>query len=191
MLGKLVTQAELPNGGAFLVVIGDLTSEPTDCIVNAANGWLGHGGGVAAAIANAAGPSLVEEGNRIVRERGPIPVGEAVVTTAGNLPLKGVIHAVGPRMGDGDEENKLVRALQAAFLTAQRRGWKSLSFPALGAGIYSIPLAICARGYVRAVREFFTAHPKSPLATVRLCVFNGPLVEMVKAEVSAAFPPRE
>ena len=76
--------------------MGDLLAEPTEAIVNAANGHLAHGGGVAAAIARAAGPALEDEGGRIVAARGPLAVGEAVVTTAGRLPFKGVIHSVGP-----------------------------------------------------------------------------------------------
>ncbi len=188
MAGRVVAQVSLPYGRTFRAVIADLPYEPTDCIVNAANGGLSHGGGVAAAIADAAGPRLVAECNRLVAERSRIPVGEAVVTTAGNLPFKGVIHAVGPRMGDGDEEAKLVKTIQTAFLRAHERGWRSLSFPALGAGIYSIPLPTCARAYVRAVREFFATHPESCLTTVRLCLFEGPLVEIVKAEMTAGFP---
>ena len=75
-----------------------------EAIVNAANGHLAHGGGVAGIIARAAGPGLQEESDRIVRERGPFLSGSAVVTGAGKLPFKGIIHAVGPRHGEGDEE---------------------------------------------------------------------------------------
>ena len=87
-----------------------------------------------AAIARAAGSALDADGDRIVGERGTIPDGDAVVTVAGRLPFKGVIHAVGPRMGVGDEEAKLVRALTSAFLRAHERGWTSVSFPAVSSG---------------------------------------------------------
>ena len=113
MAENQVKTIAFPGGGEFAVVVGDLLKEPVDCIVNAANGMLAHGGGVAAAIARAGGPRLVEEGDRIVREQGAIPTGGAVVTTAGNLPFKGVIHAVGPRMGQGEEERKLMKALES------------------------------------------------------------------------------
>ena len=126
MAGTVIKKLDFPGGRQFLVVVYDLLYEPVDCIVNAANGGLSHGGGVAAAIEQAAGPRLTAEGDAIIRERGRIPVGEAVVTTAGNLPFKGVIHAVGPRMGEGDEENTLVRTLRSAFLRAHERGWASL-----------------------------------------------------------------
>jgi O-acetyl-ADP-ribose deacetylase (regulator of RNase III) len=181
----VIAREEYPGGRAFEVVTGDLLSEPVDAIVNAANGHLVHGGGVAAAIARAAGPALEEEGDRIVSRRGTIEVGDAVVTTAGRLPFKGVIHAVGPHQGLGGEEERLVKALEAAFLRAHERGWTSVSFPAVSSGIFAVPLAVCARAYVRAERAFFTAHPDTSLRTLRLCLRPGPLVELVKAELSS------
>jgi O-acetyl-ADP-ribose deacetylase (regulator of RNase III) len=133
-------------------VRGNLLDEPVDAIVNAANGHLAHGGGVAGIISRAAGPELQAESDRLVRERGPFPAGSAVVTGAGKLPFKGVIHAVGPRQGEGDEEAKLYRALVAAFACAKERGWSSVSFPAVSSGIFAVPLDVCARAYLKAMR---------------------------------------
>lgn len=169
--------------GTFEVVINDVLYEPVECIVNAANGGLSHGGGVAAAILDAAGAGFDDECRLLIRTRGRIPTGEAVVTTAGKLPYKGVIHAVGPRLGDGDEENKLVQTLKNAFLRAHERCWKSLAFPGISSGIYAVPHDVCARAYLRAVREFFGQHPQSPLKTIRLALFKGPLVERVRREL--------
>ncbi len=180
----MIAREEYPGGRAFEVVTGDLLSEPVDAIVNAANGHLAHGGGVAAAIARAAGPALEEEGRRLVAERGEVAVGEAVVTTAGHLPFEGVIHAVGPHQGLGQEEDRLVQALEAAFRRAQERGWTSVSFPAVSSGIFAVPLQVCARAYVRAVRGFFAAHPDTSLRTVRLCLLDGPLAGLVRSELS-------
>jgi len=185
----VIAREEYPGGRAFEVVTGDLLSEPVDAIVNAANGHLAHGGGVAAAIARAAGPALVEEGDRIVSRLGPVDVGDAVVTTAGRLPFKGVIHAVGPHLGIGREEELLVQALGVAFRRAHERGWSSVSFPAVSSGIFAVTLDVCARAYVRAVRAFFDAHPDSSVRTIRLCLFPGPLVDLVKAELGRS--PRE
>ena len=185
----MIARQEYPGGRVFEVVTGDLLKEPVDAIVNAANGHLAHGGGVAAAIARAAGPVLEEEGDRIVAERGEVPVGEAVVTNAGRLPFKGVIHAVGPHQGRGREEERLAQALQAAFLRAHERGWASVSFPAVSSGIFAVPLEVCARAYVHAVRGFFAAHPDTSLRTVRLCLFDGPLVALVKAELGRSGAP--
>ncbi len=155
---------------------GNLLEEPVDAIVNAANGHLAHGGGVAGVIARAAGPALVEESERIVKRQGPLPTGAAVVTTAGRLPFKGVIHAVGPRYGEGDEERKLFDALRAAFRCAQERGWESVSFPAVSSGIFAVPLDICARAYLRAARA-------SPLCNVRLCLRDQPVIDAVLKEM--------
>jgi len=145
--------------------------------VNAANGHLAHGGGVAGIISRAAGPELQAESDRIVARLGALATGTAVVTTAGRLPFKGVIHAVGPRYGEGDEEEKLAKALTAAFARAQEHGWESVSFPAVSSGIFAVPLDICARAYLRAARA-------SPLRNVRLCLRDQPVIDAVLKELS-------
>ncbi len=155
---------------------GNLLEEPVDAIVNAANGHLAHGGGVAAIIARAAGPELQAESERIVAARGPLATGTAAVTTAGRLPFKGVIHAVGPRYGEGAEEAKLVGALSAAFACARERGWESVSFPAVSSGIFAVPLDTCARAYLRAARA-------CPLRNVRLCLRDQPVIDAVLEEM--------
>jgi O-acetyl-ADP-ribose deacetylase len=158
------------------VVRGNLLEEPVDAIVNAANGQLAHGGGVAAIIARAAGPALQAESERAAAERGPFPTGSAVVTTAGKLPFKGVIHAVGPRFGEGDEERKLVRALVSSWKCAADRGWASVSFPAVSSGIFAVPLEVCARAYLAAARQ-------APLRKVRLCLRDQPVIDAVLREL--------
>jgi O-acetyl-ADP-ribose deacetylase len=156
-------------------VRGNLLDEPVDAIVNAANGHLAHGGGVAGIISRAAGPELDRESSLLIQKNGPLPTGSAVVTTAGKLPFKGVIHAVGPRYGEGDEEAKLLRALQAAFGLAEKRGW-SLAFPAVSSGIFAVPLDICARAYLKAARA-------SGLSKVRLCLRDQPVIDAVLKEL--------
>jgi O-acetyl-ADP-ribose deacetylase (regulator of RNase III) len=158
------------------VVRGNLLDEPVDAIVNAANGHLAHGGGVAGIISRAAGPQLQAESDRLVRERGPFKTGTAVVTTAGKLPFKGVIHAIGPRQGEGDEEARLVQALLSAFERARERAWESVSFPAVSSGIFAVPLEVCARAYVKAARA-------SPLPNVRLCLRDQPVIDAVLKEL--------
>ena len=155
---------------------GDLLDEPVDAIVNAANGHLAHGGGVAGIISRAAGPQLQKESDVLVQEHGPLATGTAVVTTAGRLPFKGVIHAVGPRQGEGDEEAKLFHALASAFEKATERGWQSVSFPAVSSGIFAVPLDVCARAYLRAMRA-------SPLSQVRLCLRDQPVIDAVLKEL--------
>jgi O-acetyl-ADP-ribose deacetylase (regulator of RNase III) len=160
------------------VVRGDLLQEPVDAIINAANGRLAHGGGVAAIISRAAGPQLQAECERLVAARGPLATGSAVASTAGRLPFKGVIHAVGPRYGEGDEENKLFRALTASWELARENGWESVSFPAVSSGIFAVPLDICARAYLKAARA-------SPLRNVRLCLRDQPVIDAVLKEMKA------
>jgi putative ATPase len=175
----------LGAGRRFVLVVGDLLAEPVDAIVNAANGRLAHGGGVAGAIARAAGGALEREGSAYVARHGSIPTGEAVVTTAGRLPYEGVIHTVGPHLGEGDEEEKLAHAIASALLRAHERGWRSVSFPAISSGIFAVPLDVCTRAYVAGVRRHFERHPGSSLTEVRLCVLDGPLVDLAAKEMDA------
>jgi O-acetyl-ADP-ribose deacetylase (regulator of RNase III) len=159
------------------VVRGDLLQEPVEAIVNAANGHLSHGGGVAGIIARAAGPALQAESDRLVGAHGPYATGSAVATGAGRLPFKGVIHAVGPRYGEGDEEAKLIDALSNSFQEALKQGWQSVSFPAVSSGIFAVPLEICARAYLKAARA-------SPLRNVRLCLRDQPVIDAVLKEMT-------
>jgi putative ATPase len=179
----ILAELAFPSKKVFRVVRGDLLAEPVDAIVNAANGHLAHGGGVAGIIARAAGPDLQAESDRIVREHGPFPAGSAVVTGAGRLAFKGVIHAVGPRQGEGDEERKLVAALEAAFTRAHEAGWASVSFPAVSSGIFAVPLDVCARAYLAAATRWPGANPGSPLCQVRLCLRDQPIIDAVLEEV--------
>jgi O-acetyl-ADP-ribose deacetylase len=98
------------------------------------------------------------------------------VTGAGKLPFKGIIHAVGPRFGEGDEEYKLMQALGSAFARASERGWSSVSFPAVSAGIFAVPLDICARAYLKAARA-------APISKVRLCLRDQPVIDAVLREM--------
>ena len=169
--------ASVAGPGCLLEVVrGDLLAQPVDAIVNAANGRLAHGGGVAAIISRAAGPALQEESDSLVEKHGAYPTGAAAVTTAGKLPFKGVIHAVGPRLGEGEEEQKLLQALSAAFRAAHERGWLTVAFPAVSAGIFAVPPGICARAYVAAARQ-------SPLSKVVLCLRDQPVIDAVLKEL--------
>lgn len=113
----------------------DITEEQVDAIVNAANPYLKHGGGVAGAIVRKGGKIIQEESDKI----GYVPVGEVAVTTAGKLKAKYVIHAVGPRWGEGDEEAKLRRAVRNALSKATELKLKSIAMPAISTGIFGYP----------------------------------------------------
>ena len=134
------------------VVQGDITAESVDAIVNAANEQLAPGGGVCGAIHAAGGPAIAAECRRI----GHCPTGGAVATTAGRLPARFVIHAVGPiwRGGDRGESELLASAYRCALDEAARVGAGSVAFPAISTGIYGYPLEEATRVALAAVRSW-------------------------------------
>jgi len=143
------------NNKFLRLVKGDITERNVDAIVNAANSYLKHGGGVAAAIFRKGGTLIQEESNKIVKGIGGlIPVGSAVITKAGNLPCKAVIHTVGPRMGEGDEDYKLKKAIRSSLLLASEKGFRSISMPAISSGIFSFPKDKCAKILVGESKTF-------------------------------------
>lgn len=152
----------------ILIKQGDITLETTDAIVNPANGQLSHGGGAALAIAQAGGPEIQEESNRIIRTSGALPTGKAVITTAGKLPCKYVIHTVGPRMGEGQESEKLRKAIWSALTLAELYNLNSLSLPSVSSGIFGFPKDKCAEILLQTTAEFLQ-QPELSLQTVVMC----------------------
>ena len=134
------------------IVRGDLTESGADAIVNAANSYLRHGGGVAGAISRKGGPVIREESDRI----GFVEVGHCALTTGGNLKARYVIHAVGPRWGEGDEERKLRDAVVNTLILATGKGFASISMPAISAGIFGFPKDRCAKIMVKETVDFVT-----------------------------------
>lgn len=122
-------------------IVGDLTRLDVDAVVNAANVHLRHGGGVAGALARAAGPDLQSASTRWVDDHGPLEVGQAAVTGAGELPCRWVVHVAGPVYGEGqpDDETHLRAAVRGALEAASGAGATSVALPAISAGIYGYP----------------------------------------------------
>ena len=137
------------------LVEGDITEMQTDAIVNAANARLTLGGGVAGAIRRKGGPEIQKECNKI----GGTFVGGAVITTGGNLKAKYVIHAVGPRMGEGDEDEKLKNATLNSLKIADENNLKSISFPAISTGIFGFPIQRCAELMLKTTIDYLTRCP--------------------------------
>lgn len=133
------------NSITIRLVRGDITDLAVDAIVNAANSQLILGSGVAGAINRRGGPSIQEECLRI----GWCDVGEAVITGAGNLQASHVIHAVGPRMGEGNEPGKLASATRASLTIAEEHSLESIALPAISTGIFGFPLEACAEIMLR------------------------------------------
>ncbi len=138
------------NDRRVLVGVGDITEEVVDAIVNAANSYLKHGGGVARAIVRKGGRIIQEESDRI----GYVPVGQVAVTSAGKLPARYVIHAVGPRWGEGDEDEKLRSAVANALAKAEELGLTSIALPAISMGIFGFPRDRGTRIILETVVEF-------------------------------------
>jgi O-acetyl-ADP-ribose deacetylase (regulator of RNase III) len=144
------------NQSEIELVQGDITESDTDAIVNAADSQLILGGGVAGAIRTRGGPSIQEECNAI----GYCPVGWAVLTGGGNLKTRHVIHAVGPRQGEGDEEAKLKNATLNSLKVAEENNLKSITFPAISTGIFGFPLDACARIMLTTTKEYLSGSTK-------------------------------
>jgi len=145
---------------------GDITKMQTDAIVNAANARLILGGGVAGAIRKKGGPEIQQECDKI----GGTFVGGAVITTAGNLKAKHVIHAVGPRMGEGNENEKLKNATLNSLKVADENNLKSISFPAISAGIFGFPIERCAEIMLKTTIDYLKG--QTGLEKVVFCLFG-------------------
>ncbi len=170
-------------GGTVLqAVLGDLTEERVDVIVNAANSHLVHGGGLAGAIVRRGGRIIQEESDRVA----PVAVGSAAVTGAGSLPARWVIHAVGPRWGEGDEERKLRSAVRSSMEHATQLGAASLAIPAISTGIFGYPKAEGTRTIVAEVLDWLCGHPDSGLRRVRLTAFDRPTAKLFAAALAEA-----
>ena len=154
------------EGKKLKLVEGNIVALHVDAIVNAANKSLILGGGVAGAIRNFGGPSIQEECNAI----GPIEVGEAVITGAGNLNTDYVIHAVGPVYGEGDEDIKLANATLNSLKIAQKKKIKSIAFPAISTGIFHFPIKRCAEIMMKVTMDFLrkNKHPEE----IILCLYG-------------------
>lgn len=149
-----IIEEALFNKTRVRIIRGDLTQAPVDAIVNAANSRLQHGGGVAGAIVRKGGSIIQTESDRI----GYVPVGECAVTTAGALPAKYVIHTVGPRWGEGDEEEKLHSAIRNTLKMALEKGFSKIAMPAISAGIFGFPKDRCAAIMVEEIGAFAGSH---------------------------------
>lgn len=165
---------EFRFGDAALVLLeGDITQIPADAIGNAANAQLAGGGGVDGAIHRVGGPSIMRELDAIRRAVGHCETGDAVVTAAGELPGRWVIHAVGPIYRDGThgEPERLESCYRRCLQLASERGAVSLTLPAIGAGVYGYPMAAAAAIALGAAARFLREE-KTSLRKVSFVLFG-------------------
>ena len=145
-------------GGRLVVIVGDITRQDVDAIVNAANSSLLGGGGVDGAIHRAGGPAILDACREIRRTQHPagLPTGEVVITTAGNLPARYVIHTVGPVYGqhNGREAQLLAACYKNSLELAAAHSLHSIAFPAISTGVFGYPLAEAAAVSSQAITEY-------------------------------------
>jgi len=159
------------------LVQGDITEMETDAIVNAANAALQLGGGVAGAIRRKGGPKIQEECNKI----GGTFVGGAVITTGGKLRAKYVIHAVGPRYGEGDEDRKLRNATLNSLKLADQYSLRSIAFPAVSAGIFGFPKDRCAKIMLSTTVEYLKG--TTNLQRIVFCLYDSETFHIFEDEL--------
>ena len=170
------------EGKKLVLLQGDITEMDTDVIVNAANKDLILGAGVAGAIRTKGGPTIQEECKHI----GGAPVGGAAITTGGDLKARYVIHAVGPRMGEGDEDRKLADATRNSLKLANEKGLASIAFPAISTGIFGFPKDRCARIMLTTAADTLKKEDTS-LKEVVFCLWGEETLQVFQNEAEEMF----
>jgi putative ATPase len=171
-MNQVCKETVLPAGQRIQIVQGDITAEPVEAIVNAANRQLQHGGGVAGVIARKGGPQIQAESDAWVRAHGPVSPAEPAYTGAGSLHFRYILHAVGPVWGEGHEDQKLAAAVSGSLRLAARLDVASLSLPAISTGIFGFPKLRAAQVIFRAIQETLDKDPGSSLKQVRLVLYD-------------------
>ena len=166
------------------VILGDITKVTADAIVNAANTSLMGGGGVDGAIHRAGGSEILEDCREIVARQGNCKTGEAVITTAGKLPAKFVIHTVGPvwNGGNKNEREKLANCYRNSLRLAVENNCKSIAFPGISTGIYRFPKQEAAHIAVKTVRDFL--ENDQTIEDVIFVCFDNESEDYIKAELN-------
>lgn len=168
----MVFKKVLPTGQTLQIAQGDITLEAADAIVNAANEHLDHAGGVAWAIVRRGGDVIQAESDAWIRKRGLVSHSRPAWTSAGSLPARFVIHAVGPIWGVGDEDKKLSVAVSASLRVADELKCASIAFPAISTGIFGFPKERAARVLFKTVEDYFDAAKESGLKTVKFVLLD-------------------
>jgi len=172
----VLSQVELGRNRQLEIGAGDLTEEHVDVIVNAANQWLEHGAGVAAAIVQKGGVSIQRESNAWIARHGQITHDQPAYTQAGELPCHYVVHAVGPIWGEGHEEDKLHRTILRTLDLATQLGAKTLAIPPISTGIFGFPKEKAAPIFFDTIHEFWLRNTKSTLTNIRITIIDEPTI---------------
>ena len=170
-MSKILEEKTLAGKFTVQIVQGDITLEQVDAIVNAANEYLQHGGGVAWAIVRRGGDVIQKESDTWVSTHGLVSHSVPAWTSGGALPAKYVIHAVGPVWGDGDEDAKLYDAIYGSLRVADELKLTSIAMPAISTGIFGFPKDRAARVILKAIDTYFE-NEQSNLKTIRITLFD-------------------
>jgi len=177
-MNTTLVERVFPTGQTIQIVQGDITIEEVDGIVNAANEYLQHGGGVARTISKQGGHAIQKESDAWVQEHGQVSHANPAWTSGGRLPAKYVIHAVGPVWGDGDEESKLEAAATGSLRVADELRCSSIALPAISTGIFGFPKDRAAEIIFSAIEKYFANNLSSGLKTVKLVLYDQTTVDV-------------
>jgi O-acetyl-ADP-ribose deacetylase (regulator of RNase III) len=179
MESKIIEEFKVNENKLIRLIKGDITDRKVDAIVNPANSYLVHGGGVAGAILRKGGKIIQEESRKI----GYVKVGNSAITSAGNLPCRYVIHTVGPRMGEGNEDEKLTNAIISCLELATQKEFKSISIPAISAGIYGFPKDKCAKILVNETINYLSQNEDSNINVIEFCLLDTETINEFQKEL--------
>jgi putative ATPase len=176
-MNTILVERILSTGQSLQIVQGDITTEEVDAIVNAANEYLKHGGGVAWAIVRRGGDVIQDESDKWVKQHGPVSHTHPAWTSGGALPAKYVIHAVGPVWGDGNEDKKLADAVTGSLRVADELKLLSIAMPAISTGIFGFPKERAAGIIFSAVKKYFSGDQNSTLKVIRIVLFDDATIQ--------------
>ena len=175
-MNTIILETLFASGQALQLVQGDITLEKTDAIVNAANRYLRHGGGVAGAIVQKGGAVIQQESDEWVQSHGEVVPTSPAWTSGGKLAARYVIHAVGPVWGEGNEEKKLSQAVTGSLRTAEDLKLDSVALPAISTGIFGFPRKLAAEIILTSIRDYLVGH-KGSLKQIRVVINDEGMVK--------------
>jgi O-acetyl-ADP-ribose deacetylase (regulator of RNase III) len=190
---RTVAETILPSGHRVVLVQGDLTEEEADALVNAANSYLQHGGGVAGALVRKGGPQIQAESDEWVRRHGPVPTGGVAITGAGRLRARAILHTVGPVWSGGTrgetrgEEQQLAEAIRNTLEAARAQGYERIAMPAISTGIFGFPKERAAPIFWETIAAFAAAHPGEPPREIRVVILDEATLRPFEAAFHARF----